>query len=503
MELTAKQQAISAIEKANHILLISSANPDGDSVGSALAMYHALAKIGKKATLACADPIPSSLQFLPGSDKFVSNISKNREFVIKLNIKNIKAKEVRYETEGDELKLIVVPENGNFQASDLSVGSGKSPYDLLIVFDAADVDMLGKIYDDNTELFFETPLIVIDHHASNEFYGEVNLVEVTATSTCEVLVSLLESLDAKIIDEDIATCLMTGLVSDTGSFQNSNTTPKSLTVAAQLSALGACHQEIVKNLFKTKSYTQLRLWGRVLSRLKHDAEHRLVWSLAKLTDYQETGALPAETGGLIDELMTSAPEADYVILISEREPGEIYGSIRSAKGIDSVPLAQALGGGGHPGAAGFKLSGLTLESAEEHVLAVAREIQRQRLGLKSVSTAVTGQAVESELRQSQDRQNTEKIEEKPQPVQSGPLTPVSEVIGEKRKACGLWGETLEMQSRKQKAEDNTEIEKQEIENSTEKRETTLEGEQNKKPVAEKSVADLLREVAEEISQENE
>src|SRR5690606_38881218 len=135
-------------------------------------------------------------------------------------------------------------------------------------------------------------------------YGKVNLVDTGATSTGEILVGVGEALGVE-FDADIATGLLTGIISDTGSFQHANTTPKSLTVAAQMVGYGARQQEIIKHLFKTKPLASLKLWGRILSNIQFDNRLKLVWATVDYTTLQSMGVTGQDIGGLIDELMTS------------------------------------------------------------------------------------------------------------------------------------------------------------------------------------------------------
>jgi phosphoesterase RecJ-like protein len=182
---------------------------------------------------------------------------------------------------------------------------------------------------------------------------------------------------------------LTGIVSDTGSFQHANTTPKSLTVAAQLVALGAKQQDIIKYLFKTKSYETLKLWGQVLSNLQYVEPLRLVWAGVSHADIGASGATVEGLTGLIDELMTSVPGADVIILLSEREPRVVYGSIRAARGVNAMEVASLLGGGGHPGAAGFKLADMDIQEASRLVLEKVATYQQSRGSTSSPSPQQT------------------------------------------------------------------------------------------------------------------
>ncbi len=376
-EITPKQQAVAQIQRAQRIL-IAPGRPDGDSIGSALGLWLSLSQLKKEATIYVIDPIPASYHFLPEFSQIATELNGLRDFVITLTNPEAEPEKLSYNFADGQLNIVITPKRGTYSENQISISHGGPKYDLIITLDAADLDQLGKIYGQNPGLFQEVPIINIDHHASNSYFGAVNLVDLTATSTGEILVSLIEALGLE-IDADIATCLLTGIVSDTGSFQHSNTTPKSLTVAAQMVGFGARQQDIVKHLFKTKTLASLRLWGKILTRLQYRPELRVVWSQVSLDEINAVSATPEDISGLIDELMTSVPETDLTILLSERAPGKIYGSIRTARGVDAAAFARLFGGGGHPGAAAFQLADTTLVEAEQLVLAQAESFQRQRL----------------------------------------------------------------------------------------------------------------------------
>jgi len=392
MELTAKQQAVEAVKKAESILILSSVHPDGDSLGACLALLLFLEKLGKKVLVACSDPVPEYLRFLPRNGEIVSEIQSGRDFVISLDISSVSAKEVKYHLEGKKLNLIITPAFGKFSEKDVSFAQGGFHFDLVIVADAADTELLGPVYEENVDLFYETPVLSIDHHASNEYFGEINLVDITASSTCEIVVSLLEALDLKFLDEDIATCLLTGIITDTGSFQHSNTTPKSLTIAAQLVAAGGRQQEIVKAVFKTKKLSTLRLWGEILARLVVVPELRLAWSSVSQDDYAKSEALEGESSGVIDELLSSVPQAEVVVLLSEKADSSVCGSIRTAKGVDAIAIASLFGGGGHAQAAGFKVEQTTLAQSEGMIIDAIKKWQNERLSPDLLSESFDSQS---------------------------------------------------------------------------------------------------------------
>ncbi len=377
MELTPKQQAIELVKKSNKILVVTHTNPDGDAIGSTLALYLTLKKIGKEVTAVCSEGVPETFRFLPSVESIARDFVGTRDFIVILDTSQTEVDKLSYNIEDNKLNVIITPRGGEFSSKDVSFSKGTYKFDLIFVLDCTDLERLGPIYDQNTEMFFGTPVVNIDHHGGNDYFGEVDLVDLTATSTSEILLSLFESLDSQLIDEDIATSLLCGIITDTGSFQNTNTTPKSLTIAAQLVATGGRQQEIIRHIYKTKPLSTLKLWGRVLSNIKSEPNLHLVWSFVTLSDIQECKASSEEISGVIDELLTSAPNADIVLLLSERTAGVIFGSIRTTKAYDANKLASLFGGGGHARSAGFRIENINLEQAKSEVINKIKDFQQK------------------------------------------------------------------------------------------------------------------------------
>jgi len=376
MELNPKQQVKRLIENSHDILLFGHTHVDGDALGSCLGLAMILKKLNKNPVVVVEDPIPESYKFLPGMEHITNKISGGKDFIISLNTTNAKVQKVRHEEKDDSLKIIISPKSGNFITEDVTFEEGKPKFDLIFVLDSSNLELTGKIYKSYPDLFYETPIINIDHHASNEYFGKINIVDITATSTAEIILSLVESLedDKPLIDSDIATCLLNGVITDTGSFQNANTTPKAFSIAAQLLAVGARQQEIIKNVYKTHPLTTLKLWGKALSKLQYDEEIKLVWSTISQEDFKDSKAMENETSGVIDELLSSAPDADVIMLLKEGAH-VVRGSIRSIKKtIDVAKIAEVFNGGGHKRASGFKIEGMTLDEAKKHVISTMKVI---------------------------------------------------------------------------------------------------------------------------------
>lgn len=379
-----EQDVVSLLKKADHVLVLPSSPIDGDSIGSALSLYLALKKLGKKVTVVAEETIPTNYNFLPEISAISHELKFIRDFIVTIDCRNAPPPTVRHEIQGNKINIIVTPQSGVISKDQIALSQGGVPYDCIVTVDAADPAQLGKNYDNYTELFQLIPVINIDHHASNLAFGKINLVDIMASSTTSLILPLIENLESQtaksLMDADTATLLLAGLITDTSSFQNPNTTPDAFAVAAKLIGYGARQQEIIHHLYKTKKLSTLRLWGRTLSKIQYDEPHRLVWSVLTAKDFADIGGSPDETEGVIDELMSNAPGAEIVFLLKEKSPQEVNGSIRTlTPTIDASKLASLFGGGGHTQAAGFKIFGKTIQDAEQQVVDALRESQRNRL----------------------------------------------------------------------------------------------------------------------------
>lgn len=377
MELTPKAQAAELIRASNKVLILTHNDPDGDAVGSSLALSQALKKIGKVPEVAFFGDVPEVVSFLPAFNEAKTELAASNELVITIDTRQT-GEDLRLGqkkmTDKHQLMIVVTPQKGTLLPDDVTVTRARPKYDLVVILDTSSTELLGSIYKDVPELFFETPTINIDHHATNSYFGKVNWVDMTATSTAEMMVSLIESLgrNETLLDADIATNLLTGLLTDTMSFQNTNTTPKSLTVAAQLVAAGARQQEIIEKIFKTKKLATLKLWGRILSNLQEEAELKFAWTTVTEAEMQAAGVENHSTGGFVDDLLKTAAGLDFVLLLKEKS-GEIRGSLRSvSQGYDVAKIAKLFGGGGHVAASGFGVSG-ALEEKKAEIVETIRE----------------------------------------------------------------------------------------------------------------------------------
>jgi phosphoesterase RecJ-like protein len=305
--------AYACVAAATRALVITHINPDGDAVGSLLGFGLALRAAGKEVVFACADPIPDIFSFLPS------------------------------------FREITATPAGTF--------------DLITAVDVSEASRMGAI----GERIGRPPDLVFDHHVTNGGFGAINLIDVTAASTAELVAELLDPLGLPLL-QPVAECLLTGLVSDTLGFRTSNTTAKSLALAQKLIEAGAVLYTIYDHSLHKRSFTAVRLWADGLARIR--LTDRIVWTTLTLEGRKASGYSGNGDADLIN-VLASVREADVAVIFVERLDGTVKVSWRSAPGIDVSALAVAYGGGGHAPAAGAEVPG-TLAEVEAKVLAATK-----------------------------------------------------------------------------------------------------------------------------------
>ena len=347
--LTQEQQIFEQINKASNILITFKKTWNGDAVASALALFLFLKKMDKNVEVAAEKfSLDKLYSFLPGYTDIKHELVNLRKFIISLDITNTKVSQIKYKQEENKLNFIISPQDGFFTAADISSSASGFNYDLIIAVGTPDLESLGRIYDNDTEFFYQTPVINIDHKSTNEGFGQINFIELTAVATSEIVFSLFVGFGRDLIDEDIATCLLTGMIAETKSFKTNNITPQALLTASQLMSLGARREEIVNYLYRSKSINVLKLWGRILARLSSSLDNKLVWSTLSLADFLKTNSTDKDLTDVVDELIVSIPQAKVIAIIyenkvigqeSKSEPArETNLLLYTMKNIDSLEL---------------------------------------------------------------------------------------------------------------------------------------------------------------------
>ncbi|KKQ71485.1 MAG: MgpA protein, phosphoesterase RecJ domain-containing protein [Candidatus Peregrinibacteria bacterium GW2011_GWC2_39_14] len=381
-----KKQIIDFIKASNKILVMPSAPVDCDSIGSALSLYVVLKKLGKEVTVVSADPVPNVYEFLPVIHAIGDRLTATKDFIITIDTHKTHVAEIKKEEEDGKTHIVITPKGGRFSPKDISINYGPEKYDLIITVDTATLEQLGRSYEDNVDMFTQIPVLNIDHHISNEQFGKVNYVDAMASSTTEILIPIIEQLEKEtgkaLFDDDIATLLLAGIITDTGSFQNANTTPKSFDWAAYLIAKGGRQQEIIQRIYKTKPLSTLKLWGKVLSKIQIDEAYKFVWSTVTQKDFKDTESDEEHVGEIIDDLLSNAPGAEVILLLKEKSVGVISGSIRTTSAsVDASEIASIFGGGGHSRAAGFKVKNPDFDKVYKYVIEKIKEYQANRLNI--------------------------------------------------------------------------------------------------------------------------
>lgn len=310
------QQIIGKIAQVSSILIIVPGQ-NGDALASGLALKSFLRKLEKDATLLSPGAITPKFDFLPGIAEVASNVDLTKSFVIDLSTKRSEIAELNYRKEPEQLSIYLKPKKGEFTPQDVTFRTSGFPFELVIVIGVASLDQLGEFYNQNTSLFFETPVVNIDYRSSNENYAPYNLVMLSATSCSEILLDLINKFESSLLDEDMATQLLAGIIGETNSFQHVRTTPQTFLKASQLVTLGAKQQEIIAHLYKSKSLGLLKLWGRVLARLKQEAEIGLVYSAVNEEDVVKSQASDEDVRMIIKEMISQLTFGRILLFLRE------------------------------------------------------------------------------------------------------------------------------------------------------------------------------------------
>jgi nanoRNase/pAp phosphatase (c-di-AMP/oligoRNAs hydrolase) len=310
-------QTIQQLKAARSILVLAESGSNLDAVAASLALKEFLEKQEKQARVLSPTPLNSKLLFLPNTDQIqpASELAKN--LVVELSLAKHELSELTYQKQDDKLSIFLTPKDGEFEPTDVTVKNAVYPFDLIVTAGIPSLENLGQFYERHSSMFYEIPVINIDFKPSNENFGKINLVELTFSAVSEIVFDLLSAYEPNFIDEKIATLLLAGLVSETNSFQNKNTSPQVFLKASKLVSLGARQQEIVAQLYRSKSLGLLRLWGRVLARLKQDLGHKLVYSVVNAQDVEKSEALSSDVDEIVFEMMQQLNFAKTFAFLAE------------------------------------------------------------------------------------------------------------------------------------------------------------------------------------------
>ena len=314
-------EIIKEIKKANSIVILTHESPDGDAVSSSLSMMHAIAQLGKNADIIIPE-YPKDFDFLPGADKI------KKESDIK-------------------------------------------QYDLAISVDCSDLKRL-----EGSEEYFETAkeTIQIDHHSINAMFADLNYVDPVSPACCQILIGMFEYFGIE-INKEIGTCILTGIITDTGAFQYSGVTPETLEFAAEILRKGVNMSKICQQVLRNKSKANCELTKLLYDRMEFLEDGKIVISYITLQDNENVNAQLGDDEGLV-EIERDIEGVEVAVLLKEKEGKNGFkASLRSKENVNVSDVCFLLGGGGHPRAAGCFISG-NLEQAREKILKAIKQEMR-------------------------------------------------------------------------------------------------------------------------------
>lgn len=371
MALNEVEQLKNLLQSSKHILLVLNSTQNTDSICGAVAWKKFLEKQNKQVDIIADNFIlPKSLKFIVGTQDIQAQISHLQKFILKVDVTNVKIDTLSYDIKDNWLSIYLTPKQGVITKNELRTAQSGLKYDLIITINAQDLESLGKTFLSNTDLFYKVPVINFDNHPGNEHFGQVNFVEMTATSVSETIFKTMTQLFAPHIDANIATALLAGMISQTQSFKTTNVTPHTLNTASQLMNLGADREKIVKHLFRTKTISSLKIWGEALTHMESDPNLGLVWTTITREDFARAGATEEELKELIDELVNNSPEAKLILLLYENTRGEnkVHGFLHADKQRDAKMLLQSFQAEGNKKTASFAVTNKTIKEVELEVV---------------------------------------------------------------------------------------------------------------------------------------
>lgn len=320
------EQAKSFLAGNDRFLVVSHINPDGDAASSTLAVGCMLKRLGKTFVMINEGNIPAKFQMLPGSGRVLD-------------------------------------------FSRLKTGTPPA-FDCVVSVDCADFARIGEV---SSWFAPGIPLLNIDHHPTNDGFGTVNVLKPDAAATAEILYDLAQTLGIG-WDRPLAECIYTGLLTDTGGFRYSNTTPKVMRIAAEMLAYGVNGNELADRLLERMTYSQVAILRKALATLSFTADKRIAWLNVSLDDIRETGATNEDMDDLVN-YPRNIEGVEVGLLFKQVDAAKFKISLRSAGKVDVSRIARSFGGGGHARASGCSVAGNLAEAVEKIVKEVELALQ--------------------------------------------------------------------------------------------------------------------------------
>ncbi|OVE81821.1 hypothetical protein BVY03_02630 [bacterium K02(2017)] len=298
------KQLVSFIKKSKKVLIATHQYPDGDGIGSIIALGEALKQLNKQIKLYIIDPVPKMYQFLPGHKKITKSLKASEKF------------------------------------------------DLTIMVDLGEIERVGSYFADHQH---RGTTISVDHHIGGEHNCDYNFCLPHQASSGEVVYKVLKALKTK-FNHTIAMGIYTAMVTDTGSFKYSNTTQETFEIAADISRYKIDYWKVALNCFETYSIERMSLLKRVMARMETHPNKKIAWIVIKNDDFKKTGACSDDTEGFIN-FPRSIEGVEVAIAFKEMKSKLYKISLRSKNYVNVAKIAEGFSGGGHMRASGLKIEG--------------------------------------------------------------------------------------------------------------------------------------------------
>ncbi|PYS62252.1 MAG: bifunctional oligoribonuclease/PAP phosphatase NrnA [Acidobacteria bacterium] len=321
-------QVVELVEKKDRFAITSHVRPDGDSLGSSLGLYWLLRALDKEVEVTMRDMAPHAYQQLPGADAIRVTPAVDR------------------------------------------------PYDAVFVIECSDIDRPGLI---DLEKQF---VVNIDHHSTTALFGAINWIDSTASAVGEMIYNLCKATGVRVTKE-IAECVYTALLTDTGSFHYSNTTERTFKIASELVRTGVKPAKTAEAIFGSYQWPKIELLSLVLATAKRDETGHIAWMEQTLEMQEQTRASEEDADGFVNYPLSVA-EIEATALFKECSPGVYRTSLRSKGDVNVAKVAEQFGGGGHRNAAGCTLKG-NLESVERQLVPLLQDAIKRANGLRDIT----------------------------------------------------------------------------------------------------------------------
>lgn len=377
MSLSETNQVATLLNKSSTILLLVPEKHSVDAFSSMMALHLALLKEPEKAVHAVSPlHVPQELQFLPGSSQVQITPQMKPSIIIDI-AGGVQLADVRPQALKGGIRIhLLLQEGAQITADLVETHVRQLPYDCVVIFGASDIAELGDLFTHHADFFYNTPVINIDNKPTNEHFGTINLVDITASSIAEITHEVILSINREYIDADIATSLYAGIVSATESFQKPSTTPHAFQISADLMDKHARTDTVIQQLVKTKPLPLLKLAGRTYARLRHDEHGQLFWSILRELDCQESASSQQDIPAVMRELTNnvSGYNAAFILFENAEKQYTVYLSLGKGLQKRNGEIQEQLAAKKESGILMFSLSALSLTEAEQKAVEQVRNI---------------------------------------------------------------------------------------------------------------------------------